>query len=307
MKKHLFCRILICILILAFGTWPLLTAQNTIIDCESELGPGKIFADGTAYIGDPGYTFNVIDKELITIRYHTFLSFEDNNTEGINYEMILQIGSSFSKFYSPLLQACDSIVKEGKGFYGGGKIAPRAQLLKNSVPLFINDVYYTHLEDNELSFVCRLATEDYEYAEILPEINWTIYPDKKELCGHLCHRAEGLFRGRIYEAWYSDDIPIPIGPWKLHGLPGVILQARDLEDQCLFYATEIYKGNGIIERPDYPYLSTNRKKYYSMIRSYFRAPQKFISMHLSRAPGYRPTPKAHEEPYRKVVFLEKDI
>jgi len=38
-----------------------------------------------------------------------------------------------------------------------------------------------------------------------------------------CRRAIGKFRGREYEVWYTTDIPIPGGPFKLGGLPGLIL------------------------------------------------------------------------------------
>ena len=31
------------------------------------------------------------------------------------------------------------------------------------------------------------------------------------------------FRGREWKVWFSEEIPLSLGPWKLGGLPGLIL------------------------------------------------------------------------------------
>lgn len=47
--------------------------------------------------------------------------------------------------------------------------------------------------------------------------------------GYLCQKAEAEFRGRKWYAWFSMEIPYNFGPWKLGGLPGMILKAEDSE------------------------------------------------------------------------------
>jgi hypothetical protein len=39
-----------------------------------------------------------------------------------------------------------------------------------------------------------------------------------------------LFKGREYIVWYAPSIAYAEGPWKLGGLPGLILEAYDKED-----------------------------------------------------------------------------
>ena len=46
--------------------------------------------------------------------------------------------------------------------------------------------------------------------------------------------AEAEFRGRVWRAWFTYEIPMPYGPWKLGGLPGLILKAEDADSLFVF-------------------------------------------------------------------------
>lgn len=64
---------------------------------------------------------------------------------------------------------------------------------------------------------------------------WTIVPDSiAEILGYICQMAVTQFKGRQWKAWYTEDIPIDEGPWKLRGLPGLILKAYDSRRQFIF-------------------------------------------------------------------------
>lgn len=86
---------------------------------------------------------------------------------------------------------------------------------------------------NKTAYIC----EDKEF----PIQQWQILPDKKKIGSFECQKAKAKFRGRNYIAWFALAIPIKEGPWKLHGLPGLILEAYDetLQIQFLFEAIEI--------------------------------------------------------------------
>lgn len=70
-------------------------------------------------------------------------------------------------------------------------------------------------------------------------IKWEIQNEFKKINIYNCQKAKGEFRGREYIVWFSPDIPISLGPWKLNGLPGLILEANDSKNMFHFYADKI--------------------------------------------------------------------
>jgi GLPGLI family protein len=88
-------------------------------------------------------------------------------------------------------------------------------------------------------------------SEPIDLISWKIHDETKEIGRFECIKASASFRGREYTVWYTHEIPIALGPWKLIGLPGLILEAYDSEDDVkfLFRSVEIpYNGN-VIPKP----------------------------------------------------------
>lgn len=73
----------------------------------------------------------------------------------------------------------------------------------------------------------------------IPKISWKIENETKEIGKFKCTKATCSFRGRDYTAWFATSIPLPYGPWKLQGLPGLILEAYDADKEIFFYFKSI--------------------------------------------------------------------
>ena len=67
----------------------------------------------------------------------------------------------------------------------------------------------------------------FKYEEPISKMKWKMLGKDSVIAGYPCQLAESNFRGRTWKAWFTLDIPIPNGPWKLGGLPGLILKATD--------------------------------------------------------------------------------
>ena len=71
------------------------------------------------------------------------------------------------------------------------------------------------------------SMDGFKYEEPISKMKWKMLGKDSVIAGYPCQLAETNFRGRTWKAWFTLDIPIPNGPWKLGGLPGLILKATD--------------------------------------------------------------------------------
>lgn len=88
-------------------------------------------------------------------------------------------------------------------------------------------------EDNGETYKAYNTTEPFS-------INWKLSNSETLKIGNYnCKSAAAEFRGRRYVAWYTEQIPLSVGPWKFNGLPGLILKVEDESGEVKFYAEEV--------------------------------------------------------------------
>jgi len=94
--------------------------------------------------------------------------------------------------------------------------------------------YYLYPNENKMIRIEREIFNKYLIEGPLPVINWQISTDTATFGNFHCQKATTHFKGRDYTAWFCPDIPSHGGPWKLSGLPGLILEAYDTKKQVVF-------------------------------------------------------------------------
>lgn len=105
---------------------------------------------------------------------------------------------------------------------------------------------FTNLADNGVTLYGKFGEDQGFYTEPIDEMNWTIVEDSTiTVLGYECIMAKSDYHGRHWNAWSAPEIPIPFGPWKLRGLPGLILKA-DADGGFSFVATGLEKTDRII-------------------------------------------------------------
>lgn len=99
--------------------------------------------------------------------------------------------------------------------------------------------YYQYPAEQKLFTKDALMANDYLIEGPMPVVDWKISSDTATFGGLHCQKAIGHFGGRDYIVWFCPDLPVHAGPWKLNGLPGVIVDAHDTRNEVVF------KFNGV--------------------------------------------------------------
>jgi GLPGLI family protein len=94
--------------------------------------------------------------------------------------------------------------------------------------------YYEFPNQKKLERREPLVMETYLIDDVMPAIDWKTSSDTATYGGLHCQKATCHFRGRDYTAWFCPDMPLHVGPWKLNGLPGVIVEAYDAKKEVQF-------------------------------------------------------------------------
>lgn len=116
----------------------------------------------------------------------------------------------------------------------------------------------------------------------------------KLINGQLCFHATGQFRGREYIAWYDPTIKYPFGPWKLKGLPGLILQAYSTDGVVRFEFLNFQKVQVEIQPPK-ERKKLSQPQYVNAFKRKLQSLEKFIKSNttVSRTMSVQSTSKIH--------------
>ena len=243
----------------------------------------------------------------------------DAKAYDIEHNMILLANSGYSKFYSPLTEYIDSLDSTPSGqairnrmLIEGIKKA-RETRDYSYVPKKNGSMYvFKNSGDSSVTVYDQAGMlEQGYYTEPLAEMVWEIGDSIKTVIGYECIMAETDYHGRHWTVWFTPDIPMQDGPWKLCGLPGLILEASESTGQHQFIADGIEQSSQTI-MPIYSPKKYDRKKRKDMLsdmRSYLTNGNTLVNAFLSNTPSGEKIEIKNEpvdSPDLHVDFLETD-
>lgn len=74
---------------------------------------------------------------------------------------------------------------------------------------------------------------------VFTPLNWELIDSTEQVGNYTCQLAKTVCYGRTYYAWYTSQIPSDKGPWKLSGLPGLIIYAFDKDKRYEWKALKV--------------------------------------------------------------------
>ncbi len=148
-------------------------------------------------------------------------------------QMRLDIGAGgVTRFYSGLKAAYRNEMRQQ--LLTTGSIDMRTMKAAKSE---ISWEFYTNHPSGKTTMLDAVARDYYKVVENVESPEWTIVGDStKTILGYECQQARTRFKGRDWTVWFTEDIPLNYGPWKLGGLPGLVLSAESGDHDWLFTA-----------------------------------------------------------------------
>ena len=140
-------------------------------------------------------------------------------------------------------------------------------LLRSESFCFMPQVW-TNYPEGQVTVRDAIPPSIYETQEQRKPIKWTLNDSTLTVAGYQCKTAVCQLHGRKWTVRYAEDIPTTAGPWKLCGLPGLIVEAVSNDGIHRFTLTELqhatapifYETNAITVKTSEEKLIKNRNK-----------------------------------------------
>ena len=222
--------------------------------------------------------------------------------------MLLQIApDGLSKFSSYTNLAVDSLIIS----------STREQIVNAAIDGKLKagefmTIYKNYPNAGSLTHTEKICRDWFRYEEPMPDFHWELTDSVVTILGYECRGAQCDFRGRHWTAFYCEDIPVMEGPWKLCGLPGLIMLAEADGGEYTFECVGI---NSHANRPlttyKVPFNKTTRHQYYDTKNRYDINPYAYYEAtgggHVTVTDeNGNPTPDAYDPNELTFDYIERD-
>ena len=226
------------------------------------------------------------------IYYDVSYLYDTINKSRLNEITILYYSSDISLYRSFEFMTGQATFKKWKE---SGRVGPMPGFGRGS-----KDLYYNYLKSKQMQRALDFndggssGNRTYVMPESITSTAWKILNETKKIDKYLCQKAIGICKGRNYTVWFCSDIPFPFGPWKLCGLPGLIMEAEDGNKQIVFKFNKIEFPAQIEEfiEPPTNFILTKEVDFERMRQAYYDSPPaNGVSAVIRNAQGQEVHPK----------------
>lgn len=192
-------------------------------------------------------------KKHLVILLSIFYSFSYSQNLKITYDYKMKLGDSIvsqyvtlfiekdiSYFYSNAKYETDSILdsRQKKELETGQRMSFK-NLPNDEIVYFLRK----RNSDGLVDFFSNEFEQNLQYTE-KDNFNWQlINNESKTYLNYTLKKATLQKYGREFIAWYSPQVPVNDGPYKFYGLPGLIFELYDTQNNHHFTLNSIQKSN----------------------------------------------------------------
>lgn len=193
----------------------------------------KGFISGQAAGADSYMAFDDNASYKITYKFEFAPDNEypDEKKEALTVLLVGKKHTLFADYYSIISDSVKTeLIKQGEGANAQlSKLLPISKKIKFS-PRIVNN----YPEKGKALFQETLGKTTYRYIDPSTSVAWTLTDSVKNISGYVCKNAVCDYKGRQYSAWYSPDVALYVGPYTFNGLPGLIFEVRDFDNEFVF-------------------------------------------------------------------------
>lgn len=122
--------------------------------------------------------------------------------------------------------------------------------------------------------------------KIEEELKWKIENETKVSSSIKIQKATVKYGGRNWTAWFTNEIPLQEGPYIFHGLPGLITEIGDDQNDYSFTLIQIRNSDGKLYEKEKAFPIT-WKQYDKLAKDYYSDPTREINGKNSGTPPIR--------------------
>lgn len=191
-----------------------------------------VTAQNHRFVYDYQYVPNIKEKEA-TLKDLMALDISDNGS----------VYQSLSRMEFDSIRKAETLERLSKN--NGGKTVSISFGPGGGKKGSITDIVTKTYPNYEIFLTTFIENDKYKISDS-KKMDWKIGSETQKIMNYTAQKATTSFGGRDWVAWFTTELPFPDGPYKFHGLPGLIVK---LEDTSGSHVMTLIANKKIAEKP----------------------------------------------------------